>query len=150
MAISVRDTGIGMTRDEVAAAFDAFRAPAPSVAEGAGDGATGGTGLGLPLTRALAAANGAALHVQSTKGRGPWSSSWCRRTSSSGTDPGRFGAPAAGPCPARRRARKLRAPAEPQMPEFHDDRDELDPAARERGLFDRLPAVIAAALRAPA
>ena len=36
------------------------------------------------------------------------------------------------------------------MPEFHDDRDELDPAARERGLFDRLPAVIAAALRAPA
>ena len=68
--LRVRDTGIGMTRDEVAAAFDAFRSPAPSVAEGAGDGATSGTGLGLPLTRALATANGAALHVQSTKGEG--------------------------------------------------------------------------------
>ena len=36
------------------------------------------------------------------------------------------------------------------MPDFHDDRDARDPVAREAALFERLPAVIASALRAPA
>lgn len=63
IALRVRDTGIGMTADEVDAALDPFRpAPAPASRRG--------TGLGLPLTKALVEANHGRLRIESRKDEG--------------------------------------------------------------------------------
>jgi PAS domain S-box-containing protein len=62
VAIRVRDTGVGMTDEEVRAALAPFggRSGAPR----------GATGLGLPLTRALVEANRGALHITSARDEG--------------------------------------------------------------------------------
>lgn len=57
-----RDTGIGMSPEEVAVAMEPFRR--------LGGARRGGTGLGLPLTKALAEANGAGFALQSEPRRG--------------------------------------------------------------------------------
>jgi PAS domain S-box-containing protein len=62
-AIRVRDTGIGMNPDEMARALEPFR-------QVSGPKAQGGTGLGLPLTKALAEANRAAFLISSEPGKG--------------------------------------------------------------------------------
>jgi PAS domain S-box-containing protein len=59
--LRVKDTGIGMTESELGAALEPFRQVAPS---------RGGTGLGLPLTKALAEANGAGFTIKSRKNEG--------------------------------------------------------------------------------
>lgn len=61
--IRVRDAGLGMTRQELERAMEPFRPLAIA------DNDTG-AGLGLPLTKALAEANEAALQLQSEVGRG--------------------------------------------------------------------------------
>ncbi len=61
--IRVRDTGIGMTDKDIQAALEPFRQIASS---GRGDG----TGLGLPLTKALTEANRATFAIQSATGSG--------------------------------------------------------------------------------
>jgi signal transduction histidine kinase len=65
VALRVRDTGIGMTKDEIATALEPFRQIATSSRVGAG-----GTGLGLPLTKALAEANRAAFRIESAPDEG--------------------------------------------------------------------------------
>ncbi len=59
----VRDTGIGMTAQEVEAALEPFRQIATSRKPG-------GTGLGLPLTKALVEANRGALQISSNPNEG--------------------------------------------------------------------------------
>ena len=62
--LRVRDTGIGMTEKELATALEPFRQVATS-------GRTGpGTGLGLPLTKALAEANRATFTIKSAADAG--------------------------------------------------------------------------------
>jgi PAS domain S-box-containing protein len=61
--IRVKDTGIGMTVDELALAMQPFR-QVPTSNRG------GGTGLGLPLTKALTEANRANLKITSRRGEG--------------------------------------------------------------------------------
>jgi len=63
VAVRVRDTGIGMTAEEVEAALEPFRQIATSRR-------TGGTGLGLPLTKALVEANRGAMHISSHPNEG--------------------------------------------------------------------------------
>lgn len=62
--ISVRDSGVGMSDSDIARAMEPFgqldTAPRKQV----------GTGLGLPLTKALAEANRAAFELESRPGRG--------------------------------------------------------------------------------
>jgi PAS domain S-box-containing protein len=58
VAFRVRDTGIGMTEAEVEAALEPFRQLATSRKRG-------GTGLGLPLTKALVEANRGSLQISS-------------------------------------------------------------------------------------
>jgi PAS domain S-box-containing protein len=58
VAFRVRDTGIGMTEKEIEAALEPFRQIATSQRRG-------GTGLGLPLTKALVEANRGALQIAS-------------------------------------------------------------------------------------
>jgi PAS domain S-box-containing protein len=58
--LRVRDTGIGMTDKEIETAMEPFRQLATSTRWG-----SGGTGLGLPLTKALAEANRAAFSIKS-------------------------------------------------------------------------------------
>ena len=64
ITIQVRDTGSGMTGAEIARSLSAPARP------GRSRGRAGGLGLGLPLVRSLAEANGARLTIESTPGRG--------------------------------------------------------------------------------
>jgi signal transduction histidine kinase len=62
VVLRVRDTGHGLNDNEVAAALEPFRTPAPS------DQASDGSGLSLSLTKALVEANRAKFHIK-TGGR---------------------------------------------------------------------------------
>lgn len=63
VAIRVRDTGLGMSPEDVAAALEPFRQLATARRGG-------GTGLGLPLTKALVEANRGALRIASARNEG--------------------------------------------------------------------------------
>jgi PAS domain S-box-containing protein len=63
VALRVRDTGIGMSEKDIATALEPFRQVATS-------GRAGGTGLGLPLTKALAEANQARFAIKSAPKEG--------------------------------------------------------------------------------
>jgi signal transduction histidine kinase len=65
IVLRVRDTGVGMSAKDVEAALEPFRQTATS-----GSWGSGGTGLGLPLTRALAEANGAHFNLKSAPNAG--------------------------------------------------------------------------------
>jgi PAS domain S-box-containing protein len=65
VALSVADTGIGMTHEQLETAFQPFRQ-----VENAFNRKYQGTGLGLPLSKALAELHGAALAVESEPGTG--------------------------------------------------------------------------------
>ena len=59
VVLRVRDTGVGMSEKDIEAALEPFRQTATS-----GSWGSGGTGLGLPLTKALAEANRANFQHQ--------------------------------------------------------------------------------------
>ena len=63
--LRVRDTGVGMSETDVEAALEPFRQTAT-----AGSWGSGGTGLGLPLTKALAEANRAHFSIKSAPNAG--------------------------------------------------------------------------------
>jgi signal transduction histidine kinase len=63
--LRVRDTGVGMSEKDVEAALEPFRQTATS-----GSWGSGGTGLGLPLTKALAEANRAHFSITSAPNAG--------------------------------------------------------------------------------
>ena len=63
IAFRVRDTGIGMSEEEIEAALEPFRQLATSRKRG-------GTGLGLPLTKALIEANRGAFRISSHPSEG--------------------------------------------------------------------------------
>ena len=63
--LRVRDTGVGMSEKDVEAALEPFRQSATS-----GSWGSGGTGLGLPLTKALAEANRAHFSIKSAPNAG--------------------------------------------------------------------------------
>ncbi|MFN3685622.1 ATP-binding protein [Salinarimonas sp.] len=63
VALRVRDTGIGMSETEIEAALEPFRQLATARR-------AGGTGLGLPLTKALVEANRGAMTISSRKSEG--------------------------------------------------------------------------------
>lgn len=63
--LRVRDTGVGMTENELKAAMEPFRQVATSNPR-----AAKGTGLGLPLTKALVEANRASFGISSTPNQG--------------------------------------------------------------------------------
>lgn len=65
IALSVVDTGIGMTEAEIAEAVLPFRQPKRPP-----DGGYTGTGLGLPIAKALAALHGGSLRIGSAPGKG--------------------------------------------------------------------------------
>jgi signal transduction histidine kinase len=58
--LRVRDTGVGMSEKDLVTALEPFRQLATSPR-----GGSGGTGLGLPLTKALAEANRASFRIKS-------------------------------------------------------------------------------------
>jgi len=65
IAISVSDTGIGMTDREIQIALEPFGQVANAMVRG-----HDGTGLGLPLARALAELHGAGFELESEPGKG--------------------------------------------------------------------------------
>jgi PAS domain S-box-containing protein len=65
IVMRVRDTGVGMTEKEIETAMEPFRQLSTSTRWG-----SGGTGLGLPLTKALAEANRAAFSIKSARDAG--------------------------------------------------------------------------------
>lgn len=73
VVMRVRDTGVGMTKAEVEQALKPFRqvnAMQRRQTESAKDWRNEGTGLGLPLTKAMVEANRAQFAIDSTPGRG--------------------------------------------------------------------------------
>lgn len=73
VVMRVRDTGVGMTKTEVEQALKPFRqvnSLQRRQSENAKDWRNEGTGLGLPLTKAMAEANRAQFSIDSTPGRG--------------------------------------------------------------------------------
>ncbi|GJD41101.1 Cell-division control histidine kinase PdhS [Methylobacterium bullatum] len=71
IALRVRDTGIGMSPDEVETALEPFRQIAVAASpKGRADGRSTGTGLGLPLTKALVEANHGSFRIESRKDEG--------------------------------------------------------------------------------
>jgi len=66
MAFRVTDTGIGMEKKDIPVAFEPFR----QIGKESSVYSTEGTGLGLPLTRALARMHGASLVIESEPGIG--------------------------------------------------------------------------------
>lgn len=65
VVLRVRDTGTGMSEDDLEAALEPFRQVATAV-----HWAASGTGLGLPITKALVEANHARLRIASEVGDG--------------------------------------------------------------------------------
>jgi PAS domain S-box-containing protein len=65
VSLHLRDSGIGMSEKEIAMALEPFRQLATSSRWG-----SGGTGLGLPLTKALAEANRARFDIRSNPNAG--------------------------------------------------------------------------------
>jgi two-component system cell cycle sensor histidine kinase PleC len=65
VAVSVRDTGIGMNDEQVAVALKAF-----GQVRGGHTRAHEGTGLGLPIAKALVEQHGGRLWIDSAEGRG--------------------------------------------------------------------------------
>lgn len=65
VVLRVRDTGIGMSEKDLATALEPFRQVATVTRA-----RPGGTGLGLPLTKALAEANQATFQIKSTPNEG--------------------------------------------------------------------------------
>jgi signal transduction histidine kinase len=63
--LRVRDTGVGMSEKDVAALLEPFRQTATSASWG-----SGGTGVGLPLTKALVEANRAHFAIRSAPNAG--------------------------------------------------------------------------------
>jgi signal transduction histidine kinase len=63
--LRVRDTGVGMTEQDIETALEPYRQSATS-----GSWGSGGTGLGLPLTKALAEANRANFSIKSAPNAG--------------------------------------------------------------------------------
>jgi PAS domain S-box-containing protein len=63
--LRVRDTGVGMSEQDLAVALEPFRQLATSARWG-----SGGSGLGLPLTKALAEANRASFGIKSAVNAG--------------------------------------------------------------------------------
>ncbi|OYR15245.1 PAS domain-containing protein [Brucella thiophenivorans] len=73
VVMRVRDTGVGMTKAEVQQALKPFRqinATQRRQSESAKDWRNEGTGLGLPLTKAMVEANRAQFAIDSTPGQG--------------------------------------------------------------------------------
>jgi PAS domain S-box-containing protein len=65
VVLRVRDTGVGMSENDIQTALEPFRQLATSARWG-----SGGTGLGLPLTKALAEANQAYFSIKSAVNAG--------------------------------------------------------------------------------
>jgi signal transduction histidine kinase len=65
VVLRVRDTGVGMSEKDIATALEPFQQSATS-----GSWGSGGTGLGLPLTKALAEANRANFSLKSAPNAG--------------------------------------------------------------------------------
>ena len=68
VVLRVRDSGVGMSEKEIALALEPFRQVAATVRSGGAGPA--GTGLGLPLTKALAEANRATFSIKSAPNAG--------------------------------------------------------------------------------
>lgn len=66
VVLRIRDTGIGMSRSELEQAMKPFRQVSTGTPRGRGDG----TGLGLPLTKAMVDANRAQFAISSTPNEG--------------------------------------------------------------------------------
>ena len=65
VVLRVRDNGIGMSESDIVTALEPFRQLATTTL-----GRAAGTGLGLPLTKALAEANRARFHIKSAPKEG--------------------------------------------------------------------------------
>ena len=80
-AVSVSDTGAGITREHLPRIFERFYRADPSRSRD-----EGGTGLGLAIVKHLVEAHGGRVAAESTLGRGTTITAWLPRRSAEGND----------------------------------------------------------------
>jgi CheY-like chemotaxis protein len=117
LAISVRDSGIGIAADKLEGVFNAFEQADASTSR-----QFGGTGLGLSISRRMAELLGGDIVLRSEAGQGSeFTLLLTERSTASVADAGTTAAPAALPA-----IRPIHTPA--QLPgDLRDDRDQLVP-----------------------
>ncbi len=129
LALTVTDTGIGISPEQHQAIFDAFRQ-----ADGAINRRYGGTGLGLSISRELARLLGGSISLTSEPGAG----SSFTVTIPFEYDPAQVEArpepaapvPSAAPAPTPTPAKKPAGKRSATLPPIEDDRDSLEGGAR--------------------